>query len=108
MGLLEVLVAIVILAVAGLAAMQAVADALSSEARLGLRERELADADRLLSAYSVLGRRDLDLRLGTRVVGDWSVEVQRPRPALYRVSLARADASDVEVLVTVLFRPASQ
>jgi hypothetical protein len=68
------------------------------------RERELADEDRLLSAYTLLARPDLDRRLGIRDVGPYLVKVQRPEPTLYRVALSRGQAPDVEDLVTVVFR----
>ena len=105
--LLEVLLALVLLGTVGLSALHVIAESAASESRLASREREVAEADRLLRAHSLLLRRDLELRLGTRRVGTWLVDIQRPTPALYRVSLAHESAPEVEVLVTVLFRPAT-
>ena len=68
------------------------------------RERELADEERLLAAYTLLARSDLDRRIGAREVGPYRVNVQRPEPTLYRIALSRAEAPEVEDLVTVLYR----
>ena len=65
----------------------------------------MADEERLLAAYPLLPRGDLDRRLGRRHVGPYVVTVERPERTLYRVALARQEASDVEDLVTVVFRP---
>jgi hypothetical protein len=40
-----------------------------------------------------------------RVVGPWQVEVLRPESAVYRIALARADAPERLVLVTLVHRP---
>jgi type II secretory pathway component PulJ len=103
-ALLEVLVALVILATAAIALVELVDAGTRAVAEARVRERELADEDRLLSAYTLLARSDLDRRLGTRDVGPYRVNVQRPEPSLYRVALSREVAPDVEDLVTVVFR----
>lgn len=104
-ALLEVLAATVILTVAGLALVELVSGATRAVATAGAREKELADEERLLAAYTLLGRRDLDLRLGVREVGPYAVSVQRPERALYRIALARVASPAVEDLVTVVHRP---
>jgi type II secretory pathway component PulJ len=103
-ALLEVLVALVILATAAIALVELVDAGTRAVTEARVRERELADEDRLLSAYTLLARPDLDRRLGTRDVGPYRVNVQRPEASLYRVALSRAEAPDVEDLVTVVFR----
>jgi hypothetical protein len=105
-ALLEVLVALAILFAAGAAATGAVQAALASEGRSVRVETELADADRLLTALTLLTRSDLDLRLGERTIGDWRLEILRPGAGLYRIALARADAGPVPLLVTLIHRPA--
>lgn len=105
-ALLEVLVALAILFAAGAAATGAVQAALASEGRSVRVEAELEDADRLLTALTLLTRSDLDLRLGVRTIGDWRVEILRPGMGLYRISLARADAGPAPLLVTLVHRPA--
>jgi len=103
-ALLEVLAAIVILATAGLGFVALVASGTDAARGARDRERELADEERLLAAYTLLARRDLDLRLGRRSVGPYLVEVQRPERTLYRVAIANASSPQVEDLVTVVYR----
>lgn len=104
--LLEILAAVLILTVAGLSLVALTATGMRATAAARDREREQQDEDRLLAAYSLLLRSDLDLRLGARAVGPYVVTVQRPEPALYRVAVASQRAPGIEDLVTVLYRPA--
>ena len=103
-ALLEVLAAVTIFATAALALLALVAGAGSAAWEARARERELADQERLLAAYALLTRRDLDLRLGARRVGDYVVMVQRPERQLYRVGIGRVETPAVEDLVTVVYR----
>src|SRR5882672_1468902 len=102
--LLEVLAAVVILGVAGLALVELVADGTRAAAVARDRERELADEERLLTAWSLLKRDELDQRIGDRVVGPYVMRVQRPEPGLYRLAVERRIAPSVEELVTVVYR----
>lgn len=86
--LLEVLAAVVILGVAGLALIHVAAGGLRATADARVRELEQHDAERLLTAYTLLNRSELDQRLGDRRVGRYVVNVQRPERELYRVSVA--------------------
>lgn len=104
-ALLEVLAALAILGTAGLALIEVVSGGTRAVAEARLRETEQGDEDRLLAAYSLLVRQDLDHRLGRHDVGNYFVEVQRPERALYRISLGRITAPQVEDLVTVVYRP---
>jgi type II secretory pathway component PulJ len=104
-ALLEVLAATVILSVAGLALVQLTAGAAQALAVAAARERELADEERLLTAYTLLGREDLVRRLGAQEVGSYRVGVQRPEPALYRIAIGRVAHPEIEDLVTVAYRP---
>ncbi|MGH7537057.1 MAG: type IV pilus modification PilV family protein [Gemmatimonadales bacterium] len=106
-ALLEVLAAVVILGVAGIGFVELVGAGTRAVAAARLRERELADVERLLAAYTLLARGDLDRRLGRRAVGPYIMEVQRLERTLYRIALARKQAADIEDLVTVVFRPES-
>jgi type II secretory pathway pseudopilin PulG len=103
--LLEVLVALVILATAAMSVLGLVAQSAEQARRAEEAEHSLAEAERLLIAMTLLVRRDLDLRLGRRTAGSLVVEVQRPHPVLYRVSVARSDAPDSPDLVTLVYRP---
>ena len=104
-ALLEVLVALVILSTAVIAFVELVDAGIRAVTEGRVRERELTDEDRLLSAYTLLARSDLDRRLGTREVGQYRVNVQRPEPTLYRIALVRGGVPEVEDLVTVVYRP---
>jgi len=97
--LLEVLAALTIFACAAVATMGLLAQ---SQQRAEANERMVTDEDRLLAAYSLLARADLDLRLGRRIVGPYVLEVQRPEPALYRVTIGDSTGTD---LATLLYRP---
>jgi type II secretory pathway pseudopilin PulG len=105
MALLEVMVALVILGAAGSGLVAALGAALRSEDQLSRREATLVGADRVLTAMTLLTRHDLDRRLGRHRVGEFLVEVQRPQPTLYRISIAEVLAPEVESLVTVVYRP---
>jgi type II secretory pathway component PulJ len=105
-ALLEVLIALTIVSVTGLSVVGALHDAVIAEQGLAAREREMARADQLLSAYALLDRRGLEQRIGSQVDGNTRITVQRPTATLFRVSVADTAAPDVEVLVTVLHRPA--
>jgi type II secretory pathway component PulJ len=103
-ALLEVLAATVILSVTGLGLVQLTAGATHALRVAAMRERELADEERLLTAYTLLSATGFDRRLGTRDVGPYRVSVQRPEPHLYRVAIARTSAPATEDLVTVVLR----
>ena len=102
--MLEVLAAVVILGVAGLALVELVAGGTRAVAVARDRERELADEERLLTAWSLLKREELDQRIGERVVGPYVMRVQRPERGLYRLAVERKTAPGVEELVTVVYR----
>ena len=103
-ALLEVLVALVILTTAALSMVELLDSGTRAVAEARVRERELADEDRLLSAFTLLDRTDLDRRIGRRVIGLYIADVQRPERVLYRIALARRAAPEVEDLVTVVYR----
>lgn len=104
-ALLEVLVAVLILTVAGLSLAELVGAGTRAIGTARQREGELADEERLLTAYTLLTRSDLDRRLGDRTVGPYVTDVQRPEATLYRIALRRSNAPDLEDLVTVVYRP---
>ena len=85
--LVEVLVAVLILGIAGLALMELCGSRLRATMAAETREREQADAERLLTAYTLLKRSELDQRLGDRRVGQYVVNVQRPERELYRIAV---------------------
>ena len=103
-ALIEILAAVAILGVAGLALGELVAGGTRAVAVTGQRERELADEERLLTAWSLLRREELDQRIGDHVVGPYVVRIQRPERGLYRLAVERSLAPGVEELVTVVWR----
>ncbi len=96
-ALLEVLAALAIVGVAALALVELEAAGLRATGVARDRELELADADRLMAAYTLLTRNELDQRLGDRSVGRYLVNVQRAEPDLYRIAIAG--------LTTVVYKP---
>lgn len=104
-ALLESLIALAILGTAGLSLVAVVRSGLESERRARQQEATIATASRVLTAMSLLTRADLDRRLGTRHIGEFDMEVQRPERTLYRLAIAAADAPLSELLVTVVYRP---
>ena len=105
--LLEVMVALAILVTAGLSLVAVAAESLGALKQSTVREAELREASRLLTAGALLSRRDLDLRLGDHAVGEFVMRVQRPEPALYRISVAATGHPDADLLATIVFRPAT-
>jgi hypothetical protein len=101
-ALLEVMTAVTIFGFAATGALSLLGQLAATEQQIRDRELVVADRDRLMTAYSLLSRSDLDLRLGTHAVGAHVVNVQRPTEALYRVTVG--DSSGPE-LVTLLYRP---
>jgi len=102
--LLEVLVAVAILAASGLALVSLVSAGLSSEWDARERERTLAAEERLLAALTLLKQSELDRRLGRHRLGELVVDVQRPERTLYRIAVAQERSPAVEDLATVVYR----
>lgn len=104
-SLLEAIVALALLAGAGTSLVAALAASIRSQTELHRREMALRSAHRVLTAMSLLTRDELDQRIGRHPVGEFIAEVQRPEPTLYRLSIAEAQAPEVEALVTVVYHP---
>jgi hypothetical protein len=102
--LLEAMAALVILAVAGTAAVTMVSQSADAVRRAGEAEVESRAADDFFQAVSMWTRDDLDRRLGERPQGPWRLRIQRPAPTLYEVVLVDSAATR-EILRTSLYRP---
>ncbi len=102
--LLEVLVAMVILATAGIGLVEVVGAGLRAERDAREREQTLAAEERVLAAMTLLNRTELDQRIGRRQIGEFVIDVKRPERALYRIAILREQSSHVEDLVTVVYR----
>lgn len=102
--LLEVLLALVILATSGTALVVMVSDGLAGVRWAQEREQRYSEADALLTQLALRDRRGLDIRLGRRAAGAFLTEVQRPRPELYRLAVLDSTFPNAELLVTVVRR----
>ena len=104
-ALLEVLVALAILATAGIGLASVVAAGLRAAEDARRRESRYADAAAVLARLALRDRRGLDIRLGRRVEGTVVTQVDRPRPGLYRLAVSDTAAPAGELLVTIVYRP---
>ena len=102
--LLEVLVAVVVLATAGIGLVELVGSGLQAERSARQSETTLATEERLLAALTLLNRKELDQRIGRRQIGEFVVDVRRPEHSLYRIALLQEQSLQVEDLVTVVYR----
>jgi type II secretory pathway pseudopilin PulG len=105
-ALLEALVALAILSIGGLSMLEVVGAAERDRVRVEADERSVVAADRVMTAMSLLTREDLDRRLGSHPVGEFAVTVARPEPTLYRIAIADTLVPGVELMATVVYRPA--
>jgi type II secretory pathway component PulJ len=103
--LLEALIALAIVSIAGFSAVTFVAAIQRDQTFLAVREQTLVAADRVLTAMVLLTEQDLDLRLGRHGVNAFAVQVERPEPGLYRIAVEDTLAGRPELLVTVVYRP---
>jgi hypothetical protein len=102
--LLEVLVALTILATAGIAAVAFADGALRNAARATERDTEVRAASDRLNAIALWSRADLDRQLGARPHGVWRVIVDRSRESIYDVSVVDTTTGDT-LVTTSLYRP---
>lgn len=106
-ALLEVLVSLLVLSLAGLGTVGLITAALHEEHEAVSRERALASAERVLAATTLLTRSELDIRIGRSWVGNLLIDIQRPEQTLYRIAVSQRESPDVEDLVTVVYRAES-
>ena len=102
--LLEVLVALVVLATVGIALAELAGAGLRGERDAREREMRLAAEERVLAALTLLTRSELDQRIGRRQIGEFVTDIQRPEPTLYRIAVLERRSPQVEDLVTVVYR----
>ena len=103
-ALLEVLIALAILAIAGMALVGAVSAGLRATALASDRERASVRRDELMTGLSLLSRPELDARLGVHQLGAYAVEIQHPRAALYRLAITGPAPDDAGTLATLVYR----
>ena len=102
-ALLEVLLALTILAVTGLMIAASARVALDAERHSEAEEQRVSSASRVLAASTLLTKPQLDQRVGEHRVGEFSVRIQRPEPSLYRIAVA--DTGIGRELVVTIVRP---
>jgi type II secretory pathway component PulJ len=104
-ALLEAIIALAILSIGGLSTLVLVDESLRAEREAQVREELITISSRVLSAMTLLQRGELDQRLGSHDVGELMVRVTRPEKSLYRLAIAEKKHPDVDLLVTVVFKP---
>jgi len=101
--LLETLVALAILGVAGASLAALAVGATDAVRRAERRDDDVRRASAFLDVVALWPREDLDRHLGTRPQGAWLLDVQHVAPALYTVAIA--DSGDARPLLrTALYR----
>jgi type II secretory pathway pseudopilin PulG len=103
-ALLEVLVALTLLASAGVAAVALASESGAAIARARARDESVREASAFFDAVALWTRGDLDRRLGERPQGPWRLRIDRPTATLYVLVLSDS-GSGAEVLRTALYRP---
>lgn len=95
LALLEAIVAIAVLATAGLATVAAVSEAGQTLARAHATERETRDAAAFLEVVTLWPAVELDQRLGERRQGPWNLYIERLRPSLYAIEVRTPELNRV-------------
>jgi type II secretory pathway pseudopilin PulG len=104
MTLLEVLIALAILATAATAVLGVATQSWSAVQSARDADRALLEASAFLDAVALWPREDLDRHLGERIQTPWRIRVDRPLPTLYLVTLADSSGNHT-LLTTSLYRP---
>jgi hypothetical protein len=110
-ALLEAMVALTILTVAGAWAVAMANQSADAIRRVREADAEIRRASGFLDAVALWPREDLDRRLGDRREGEWVLSVERPALSLYTIVLSTAPDSEAGrptgrvLLSTALFRP---
>lgn len=103
MVLLEAIVALAIIGIAGVIAVSLAASSLAAIDRAHKADARSQRASHFLDAVSLWTRADLDRHLGDRAEGSWRLRIERPSPTLYVVSL-RDSTGERTLLTTSLYR----
>lgn len=103
-ALLEVLMALAILSVAGGALASATAAGLRATALAAEREHASVQRETVLTGLTLLTKEELDARTGERPLGVFQVRIERPRPGLYRLEVTGPAPADAGSLATLVYR----
>lgn len=105
--LIEVVVAIAILGVAGSSMLGYVRALSDGQSRIFEREREVRRAEMVLIEHVTMSASQLSQRLGVRPATPFVVWIDRPEPELFRIGVAPADLPTAELLSTLVHKPDS-
>jgi hypothetical protein len=98
------MIALSVLAVAGVATVRVVHESARAVAVAQRADAEIARAGAFLEWVALWSASDLDRHLGTRVQGDWRMYIERGGGATYRIVLLDSTRRRV-LLETSLYRP---
>ncbi len=101
--LLEVVVALTILATGGVTMIALASQSMDALRRAHVAEDDTASASAFLHAVSLWPRADLDRHLGDRPQGHWRLRVERPLPTLYGITITDSTGGRT-LLSTALYR----
>jgi len=103
-ALLEVIVALTIIAICGVTATAMVHQTFSSIESARRVDHELRRANAFLALVTLWPREDLERRLGSHSQGDWVLQIDHPSPSLYRVALYDSTRAHL-LLESAIFAP---
>jgi type II secretory pathway pseudopilin PulG len=105
-SLLEVLVGLAMLAIAGASMLALLAQTIDAVRRQQRHDAEIRAASERLDAVAVWTRAQLEARVGTTPLGPWTLRVAIVTGGLYHVALADP-TTEATLLETSLYRPDS-
>ncbi len=103
-ALVETVIAIVLLAFAGVGMVALLGQTMGTVHQMRHREGEIADAGGAMDRMAAWTRADLEARAGETRWGAWKLQVSEPAEHLFDVSL-RDTLTGAELLRTALYRP---
>jgi hypothetical protein len=101
---IEVLLSLVLLAIAGTALITLLGQTVTTLESLRATEAQTRAAGFELSALAMFDRAALSARVGRTRSHGWSMQINRPAPSLFEISVAASDTGMV-LLRTTLYRP---
>lgn len=103
-ALLEVLAALLIVSVFGVAVLDSLGATVRSARRVGNDERAMEVEHRELLRYALMSAPELEQRIGEQYIGAVRISVTRPRSTLFRVAIGDTAPGTPETLATLLYR----
>lgn len=102
--LLECVIALAIVGIAGAALLSLASQSLRGAARAAVADNQSRDASAFLDVVWLWSRAELEQRLGDRRQGPYMLTIQRPDPAQFHVTLSDSARRRI-LLSTILYRP---